>query len=137
FALAGLIAFALLVLSERSDSDERSLDDSDRRRPLAARAHLAVLFVLGGWFVVEAAVLSLSKGIVHPYYVSALGPGVAAMVGAGAFAFAQFARRRDWRLLLLPCAVAATVPVQISLLHKASYMSWFTVPLIAGALVGL
>ncbi len=37
--------------------------------------------------------LSLSKGIVHPYYVSALGPGVAAMVGAGVFAFARFARR--------------------------------------------
>jgi 4-amino-4-deoxy-L-arabinose transferase-like glycosyltransferase len=137
FALAGLIAFALLVLSARSESGERSLEDSHRRRPLAAQAHLAVLFVLGGWFVVEAAVLSLSKGIVHPYYVSALGPGVAAMVGAGTFAFAQFAKRRDWRLLLLPCAVAATVPVQISLLHKASYMSWFTVPLIAGALIGL
>ena len=28
--------------------------------------------------------LSISSGIVHPYYVSALGPSVAAMVGAGA-----------------------------------------------------
>ena len=35
---------------------------------------LAALLVLGGWFVVEAVVLSLSKGIVHPYYVSALAP---------------------------------------------------------------
>jgi 4-amino-4-deoxy-L-arabinose transferase-like glycosyltransferase len=122
FALAGLVAFALLLLGR----------GRDRRDP-----RLALLFVFGGWFVVEAAVLSLSKGIVHPYYISALGPGVAAMVGAGAFAFAQFARRRDWRLLLLPCAVAATVAVQLSLLHKVHYMPWFTAPLIALSAVGL
>jgi 4-amino-4-deoxy-L-arabinose transferase-like glycosyltransferase len=124
FALAGLLAFALLVLGGQRPAGAR-----DRR--------LAVLIVLGGWFLTEAAVLSLSKGIVHPYYVSALGPGVAAMAGAGVFAFAGFARRRDWRLLLLACAVAATVPVQLSLLHKAHYEPWFTVPLIGGAVLCL
>ncbi len=59
------------------------------------------------------------------------------MAGAGVFAFARFARRRDWRLLLLACAVAATVPVQLSLLHKAHYMPWFTAPLIGGAVACL
>jgi len=34
-----------------------------------------VLIVLGGWFLTEAIVLSASKGIVHPYYISALAPG--------------------------------------------------------------
>ena len=62
---------------------------------------LAALLVLGGWFVVEAAVLSLSKGIVHPYYVSALGPGAAAMVGAGAVAFGELARGGATGALLL------------------------------------
>jgi 4-amino-4-deoxy-L-arabinose transferase-like glycosyltransferase len=121
-ALTGLLALALLVLG------------GDRRR---RDQRLALLIVLGGWFLAEAAVLSLSKGIVHPYYVSALGPGVAAMAGAGAYAFAQFAKRRDWRLLLLPCAVAATVPVQLHLLHKAHYMAWFTAPLILAAALAL
>jgi hypothetical protein len=74
---------------------------------------------------------------VHPYYISALGPGVAGMVGAGTYAFAELARRRDWRLLLLPCAAVATVPVQLSLLHRDHYMSWWTAPLIAVVLVGL
>jgi hypothetical protein len=82
-------------------------------------------------------VLSLSKGIVHPYYVSALGPGVASMVGLGAYAFARFARTRDWRVLIVLAAVAATVPVQLSLLHKAHYMAWFTAPLILAAAVGV
>ena len=126
FALAGLLAFALLLL----------LGDERRRRD----ARLSLLFCFGGWFVLEVAVLSLSKGIVHPYYVSALGPGVAAMVGAGAYAFAELAKRGDRRmllLLLLPCGVAATVAVQLSLLHKAHYMPWFTAPLIVLSVLGL
>ncbi len=133
FALVGLIAFALLALGRlRELAWPRPRDWSQ-----AQRSWLALLFVFGGWFLVEAAVLSFSKGIVHPYYVSALGPGVAAMVGAGCYAFARFARRRDWRLLLLACAVVATVPVQLSLLHKERYMAWFAAPLILAAALGL
>ena len=52
--------------------------------------------MLGGWFLVEAVVLSLSKGIVHPYYVSALAPGTGAMAGAGAVALRR-ARARARR----------------------------------------
>jgi 4-amino-4-deoxy-L-arabinose transferase-like glycosyltransferase len=122
FALIGLLGLAALVLGRRRE----------RRDP-----RLALLIVLGGWLLVEAAVLSLSKGIVHPYYISALGPGVAAMFGAGTYAFAQFAKRRDWRLFLLLAAVAATVPVQLHLLHKAHYMAWFTAPLILAAALSL
>ena len=121
-ALAGALALALLVLGGGRERRDR---------------RLALLIVLGGWFLIEAAVLSLSKGIVHPYYISALGPGVAGMVGAGAYAFAQFAKRRDWRLLLLVVAVAATVPVQLHLLHKAHYMAWFRTPLILAAVLAL
>jgi 4-amino-4-deoxy-L-arabinose transferase-like glycosyltransferase len=127
FALVGLAAFALLVLADGRGHGWRPVD----------RSRLALLLVFGGWLLVEAAVLSLSKGIVHPYYVSALGPGVAAMVAAGAYAFVEFSVRRDWRLLLLVAAVASTVPVELSLLHKAHYMPWFTVPLIALAAAGL
>jgi 4-amino-4-deoxy-L-arabinose transferase-like glycosyltransferase len=122
FAIAGLVAFALLLLGANRQRRDR---------------RLALLFCFGGWFVVEAAVLSLSKGIVHPYYISALGPGVAAMVGAGAFAFAEFAKRGDWRLLLPACGAAATVAVQLSLLHKVHYLPWFTAPLIALTAAGL
>ncbi len=163
FALVGLLGFALLVLMpERGGQESRVGDDlkqrggedpaadveeqrsggpprgrPDRRWPIFDRSRLALLIVLGGWLLAEAAVLSLSKGIVHPYYVSALGPGVAAMFGAGAYAFAQFARRGDWRLLLLAGAAAATVPAQLVLLHRDHYMSWFTTPLIAATIAAL
>jgi 4-amino-4-deoxy-L-arabinose transferase-like glycosyltransferase len=92
------------------------------------------MLVLGGWFLVEAAVLSLSKGIVHPYYVSALAPGAAAMAGAGVAAFSRLAlgRRADWRRLLAPAAVAGTVAAQIVLLHRAHYLHWFVPVLLIG-----
>jgi 4-amino-4-deoxy-L-arabinose transferase-like glycosyltransferase len=124
FAGVGLIALALGLL--------RSRLGSWRRDP-----RLAGLLILGGWLAVEAAVLSTSKGIVHPYYVSALGPGVAAMVGAGAVAFVDLARRRDAGVVLVLAAVAATVATQAVLLHRADYLHWFVPVLIAGSAVGV
>jgi 4-amino-4-deoxy-L-arabinose transferase-like glycosyltransferase len=103
-----------------------------RRDPLAA-----VLFVFGGWFLVEALIMDFSKGIIHPYYISALGPGSAAMIAGGALAFARFGRARDPRVLLLPLAVAATIAVQLVLLHREHYAHWLPPLLIAGAAVGV
>jgi len=102
---------------------------------------LAAMLVLGGWFLVEAVVLSLSKGIVHPYYVSGLAPGTGAMVGAGVAAFVALARGRSPRricgLALIACAVAATVAVQVVLLRREHYLEWFIPVLVAGAAVGI
>jgi 4-amino-4-deoxy-L-arabinose transferase-like glycosyltransferase len=122
FALLGLVAFALLAFT-----DERAL----RTR------RLAILLVFGGWLLVEVAVLSFSKGIVHPYYVSAVGPGAAVMIAAGAVAFTSFARRRDWGLVLLPCALVGCVVAQLVILHEQQYMRWFAPLLIALVLVGM
>jgi 4-amino-4-deoxy-L-arabinose transferase-like glycosyltransferase len=122
FAVLGLLALTLIVLGDRRD----------RRDP-----RLALLIVIGGWLLVEVAVLSLSKGIVHPYYISAMAPAVAAMVGAGTVAFARFARDRDARLVLLPCATTTTVATQLTILDHQRYMQWFVPVLIGGALAGL
>ncbi|HST56766.1 MAG TPA: glycosyltransferase family 39 protein [Solirubrobacteraceae bacterium] len=121
-AFIGSLTLALLTIVQRRE----------RRDP-----RLAGLLVLGGWFVVEGCVLSLSKGIVHPYYVSALGPGLAAMAGAGSAALGERTRRLDWRMALLTLAVAATVVVQILLLRRVHYMHWLAPLLIAGATLGL
>ena len=124
FALFGLLGLALLACLDRR---------RDRR--------LAAMLVLGGWFLVEAVVLSLSKGIVHPYYVSALGPGTGAMAGAGAAAFVGLARGRSARrivgLALMGCAVASTVVVQVVLMHREHYLEWFIPLLVVGAAVGI
>jgi 4-amino-4-deoxy-L-arabinose transferase-like glycosyltransferase len=163
FALLGLIALALWSIDGRSEwnrvgreaapedsrrsrdpvedpgdlqaqreTSQNRLDQHGRRNP-----RLAGLIVLGTWFLAEAAVLSFSKGIVHPYYVSALGPGAAAMVGGGAVAFVAAGPRRILRLALAPIAVAATVVAQLALLHDDHYMRWFWPVLIIGAAIGV
>jgi 4-amino-4-deoxy-L-arabinose transferase-like glycosyltransferase len=148
-AIFGLIALALQVLWPPRDPQARGAG-RDRREK-----RLAVLLVLGGWFVVEFVVLSYSKGIVHPYYISALAPGAAAMIGAGVSAFADFARpiedryrngrpthpgtqrdprsASDPRLLLLGLAVVATVAAQIAIIENQHYLQWFVPFLIGGA----
>jgi 4-amino-4-deoxy-L-arabinose transferase-like glycosyltransferase len=137
FALFGLIGLVALTLFMRGEAPAGSSSWGRMRRD----RRLATAIVLGGWFVVEAVLLSLSKGIVHPYYVSALAPGTAAMAGAGALAFVALARGdrrgRAWSLVLAPCAVAFTVAVQISLIHREHYMQWFVPVLVAASLVGL
>ncbi|MGO9321150.1 MAG: ArnT family glycosyltransferase [Solirubrobacteraceae bacterium] len=132
FALVGLVAIALT-------------------RPARRDPRLAGLIVFGGFLLCEAGFLSVSKGIVHPYYASALGPGVAVMVGAGIAAMACLARprrpgrpahaQRRWPRWLMLAAVLATVVVQILLLHHAHYLAVWQLALApaaaAAALVAL
>ncbi len=152
FALLGLIAFAALAFT-----GEPKGIDIQKGAPLQAhpeghaqRAHgrkageqtwrnprLALSIVFGGWLLLEVAILDFSKGIVHPYYISAVAPGAAAMIAAGCVAFARFARERDWRVVLPTLAVVLTVVVQVSILHYQHYMQWFAPVLIAGAAVAL
>jgi 4-amino-4-deoxy-L-arabinose transferase-like glycosyltransferase len=145
FALIGMLGVAVVLMLGRGLA-ERPAGAASPRTPapggmassLRRDPRLAGLLVLGGWFVVEAGVLSLSKGIVHPYYVSALAPAGAAMAGAGAVALATLAERphRDWRLLLAPLAIAATAATQIVLLDREHYLHWFAPVLLAGAALG-
>ena len=76
-------------LDAEGPGTERVLAPVGRRDP-----RLAAVLVLGGWFAVEGVVLSLSKGIVHPYYVSALAPGAGAMAGIGLYSLLRLCRRR-------------------------------------------
>jgi 4-amino-4-deoxy-L-arabinose transferase-like glycosyltransferase len=127
FALVGLIAIALT-------------------RPARRDPQLAGLIVFGGFLLCEAGFLSVSKGIVHPYYLSALAPGTAVMAGAGLAAIARLARggkrapthaHRSWSVLLLLTAVLATVAVQIHLLHHAHYLLVWQLALAPAAIVAM
>lgn len=128
FALLGLLALALLIaLDWRTPPEERDLE-----RPYGRRdPRLAFLLVLGGWLASEAVVLSSSKGIVHPYYVSALGPGVGAMAGAGILALYRLCqgRLRLVGIVLAGAGLAATLACEVVLMHREHYMHWF-VPLL-------
>jgi 4-amino-4-deoxy-L-arabinose transferase-like glycosyltransferase len=125
-ALFGLIA---LALSLRGWADRRT----------------AGLLVLGGWFLVELLALDFSAGIVHPYYASALGPGLAVMVGAGAVALSSRVRSQNQRTALsgyalTVLAVACTFAVEWILIRREGDPLWWRVPLAllcVGALVAI
>ncbi len=147
FALFGALALALVALTDRRRVESRGESQSPasprglRRWADFDRPRMACLLVLGGWFLVEAVVLSLSKGIVHPYYVSALAPATGAMAGAGVVAFSALGRApgrgRALGVALAALAIAATVLAQAVLLHRERYMQWFIPVLVIGAGVGL
>ncbi len=114
--LFGLIAAAMVAYARWR------APESVRRRD----QQLAALIVLGGWFAVEALVLSFSKGIVHPYYTSALAPGTAAMVGAGAAALVELVRSSYTRgLVLVGLLALGATGAQIFLLYHYRYIVWF------------
>jgi len=99
---------------------------------------LACGLILGGWMVIEAVVLSFSKGIVHPYYISAIAPGTAAMAGVGVVAIGRLCRGRTALvgLLLAGLAVLATIAAEIVQMHREHYLvSSEKVLLAAGALL--
>jgi 4-amino-4-deoxy-L-arabinose transferase-like glycosyltransferase len=115
-ALLGLIALVIAVRRRH-----------DRRAP--------GLFVLGGWFLVELLTLDFSSGIVHPYYASALGPGLAVMVGAGAVALGSLVRSANDRTALLGyvlsvLAIGGTVGVQLFLIGHYGDPTWWRFPLV-------
>ena len=99
FALVGLVALLLVLVRGGARRDRR----------------LALFIVFGGWLLAEFVVLSTSNGIVHPYYTSALAPGIGIIAACGAWACTKLVQR-DRRYVLLPAAaVALTVAEQISL----------------------
>ena len=52
------------------------------RRPRTDHTRAAMI-IWGGWLLVTGITFSLSKGIIHPYYTVALGPGIAGVIGIG------------------------------------------------------
>jgi 4-amino-4-deoxy-L-arabinose transferase-like glycosyltransferase len=144
FALFGLFALAGLLWRARRPKAQDAAEAQDSAPPAATRAwrrdpRLATLLVLGGWFLVETIVLSMSKGIVHPYYVSALGPATGAMTGAGAMALFELRREGGpvLGMVLAALAMVGTVVVQTILLHREHYLLWLVPVLVAGGAVGL
>jgi 4-amino-4-deoxy-L-arabinose transferase-like glycosyltransferase len=100
------------------------------------------LLVLGGWFAIELLTLDFSAGIVHPYYASALGPGVAAMVGGGAVAIGSLLRSPQPKIalcgfVLAVSAVAGTLASELVLIDREGDPLWWRIPLVVLCLGGL
>ncbi|MGX6449609.1 ArnT family glycosyltransferase, partial [Patulibacter sp. S7RM1-6] len=88
------------------------------------------LIATGGAWLVTAVAFSRAEGIFHPYYVSALAPFTAMLVGAGV---GTIARGGTTARVLGPLAVAGGVATELAVIHAgATDMDWMTPVLIVG-----
>ena len=92
-----------------------------RGRAPRTDAKRAALMLWGGWFVLHYLTFALAEGTFHPYYVTAMAPGVAALAGAGGVmlyrAFKGSVARWSW---VLPGAVAVSAVWAVVLLQRVS-----------------
>jgi 4-amino-4-deoxy-L-arabinose transferase-like glycosyltransferase len=110
------------------------------RRRLRPSPLLGATVVFGGWFLIAAGAFSITKGIVHPYYLSNVGPPAAALVGLGWAELRSVLRERRPGWLVLPLgALIGTALVQRTILRRpdsASWRPWLAWLAIGGAIVG-
>jgi 4-amino-4-deoxy-L-arabinose transferase-like glycosyltransferase len=117
FALVGAVSLAIAAVRARR------------------RVGLGVLAIVAGWFVSAAAIFSFSSGIIHTYYVSALAPATALLVGAGAVSLWRDARRGGLWILLPAWAVLGSLLVELDLLRRSGYQSWLQPVVVVGGLL--
>ncbi|MEU9152613.1 glycosyltransferase family 39 protein [Streptomyces sp. NPDC048417] len=93
-----------------------------RGRAPRTDARRAALMLWGGWFVLHFLTFSLAEGTFHPYYVTAMAPGIAALAGAGGVMLHQAfhdgsAAKWGW---VLPVAVGLSTVWALVLLQRVS-----------------
>ncbi len=86
------------------------------------------LIAVGGAFLTTAVAFSAAEGIFHPYYVSALAPFTAALVGAGV---AQLAGLGRTARVLAPAAVVAGMATELAVAHELPGQLELIVPVMA------
>ncbi|WP_327318494.1 ArnT family glycosyltransferase [Streptomyces sp. NBC_01235] len=93
-----------------------------RGRAPRTDAKRAALMLWGGWFVLHYLTFALAEGTFHPYYVTAMAPGIAAVAGAGGVMLYNAFRKGSaakWGWVL-PAAVAASSVWAVVLLQRVS-----------------
>ena len=92
------------------------------RRAVRTDRTRAAALLWGGWLLCTGLVFSYMSGIIHPYYMVALAPAIAALVSVGAMALWE--RRLGWFGRLVAAAtVGVTVWWADELLSRSA--SWF------------
>jgi 4-amino-4-deoxy-L-arabinose transferase-like glycosyltransferase len=84
------------------------------------------------WFGVGAGAYSITKGIVHPYYVAGIAPPLAMLVGTGAGALRQRLHHRGW-WILAGLGVAATGWVDWVISRRTGYDLTTNISLVVAA----
>ncbi|MFE0326884.1 ArnT family glycosyltransferase [Streptomyces sp. NPDC058960] len=101
----------------------------------------AALLLWGGWTALHYLTFAMAEGTMHPYYTTALAPGIAALCGGGGTMLLRAFRADKRWAWVLPAGLAVTAVWAIELLRRASGWNTWLWPAIgavmAAAVVGL
>ncbi|NEA61503.1 glycosyltransferase family 39 protein [Streptomyces sp. SID12488] len=96
----------------------------------------AALVLWGGWLALHYVTFAMAEGTMHPYYTTALAPGIAALTGAGGVmlwrAFRSGDARWSW---VLPAGLAVTGVWAVVVLRRATGWNTWLWPTIAVLMV--
>ncbi|MEN6416696.1 MAG: glycosyltransferase family 39 protein [Armatimonadota bacterium] len=102
-----------------------------RKWPVDSRALALILWT--GLLVTHCIVFSFARGIIHEYYLVALGPSLAALVGIGVVSLWSEYLKDGWRSYLLPVALLASASWQASILENYTQWSDALYPILMGS----
>ncbi|MEB8337350.1 ArnT family glycosyltransferase [Streptomyces endophyticus] len=102
-------------------------------RGRAPRADLtrAALVLWGGWLVLHYVTFATAEGTMHPYYTTAVAPGIAALCGGGGVMLLRAFRTDKRWAWVLPVALGVTGIWAVVLLRRASGWNGWLLPVIA------
>ncbi|WSP86812.1 glycosyltransferase family 39 protein [Streptomyces sp. NBC_01235] len=96
----------------------------------------AALVLWGGWLVLHYLTFAMAEGTMHPYYTTALAPGIAALCGGGGVMLWRAFRGGDARWSwVLPAGLAVTGVWAIVLLRRATGWNTWLWPVIGVVMV--
>jgi 4-amino-4-deoxy-L-arabinose transferase-like glycosyltransferase len=105
-----------------------------RRRIGPLRRASVALMVWGGWLLACAAYFSFAR-FYHTYYLTMLGPAVAALVGIGIAALWRSYTRREWSGWVLPLLLAGTAVLEVYFASEAPLWQARLEPWVLGATI--
>jgi len=104
-----------------------------RRAARTDRTRAAAL-LWGGWVLVTGLVFSYMNGIIHPYYMVALAPGIAALTGIGAMALWQARTGLAGRIVAAGGVLASAAWAYVLLDRTPDWLPWLRwLVVVAGA----
>ena len=105
------------------------------RWPLTRKHRAAVLW--GGWLITCVVFFTIA-GFYHEYYLSIMGPPLAALVGIGAVRLWRLSKRQPWwAFALLLVASAATLALQVNTINAYVKDAWWLPIMLALMVIGI
>jgi 4-amino-4-deoxy-L-arabinose transferase-like glycosyltransferase len=106
------------------------------RRAVRTDRMRAAALLWGGWVIVTGVVFSYMDGIIHPYYMVALAPGIGALVGIGAMTLWKAGLSWAGRAVTAAAVLVTAVWSYVLLDRTPDWLPWLRWVVLAAGLLG-